>query len=330
MTAPETTARTYHLQIPPEAAAERLDRYLGSLKELNLSRTRIQKLIGDGLVAVNGRRVSKRHLLAGGEAVTVTVPPPSATDIVAEDIPLDIVHEDSHLAVINKPAGMVTHPGAGNYSGTLVNALMYHVRDLASGSAVERPGIVHRLDKNTSGLLLVAKSDTAYQQLQKSIQRREVQRTYLALVCGHLAEDRGVIDRPIGRSIKDRKKMTVTTVASREAITQFERLERYRSYDLLEVGLLTGRTHQIRVHFSHLGHPVFGDPEYGGRHKWVRGLFAPERPLARKMLEIIDHQALHARRLAFDHPVTGERIELEADLPADFEELLELLKREGI
>ena len=330
MAAPEKTTRTYDLQVPPDAASERLDRYLGSLAELNLSRTRIQKLISDGLVTVDGRRVSKKLLLSGGEAVTVTVPPPSATDIVAEDIPLDIVFEDGHLVVINKPAGMVTHPGAGNFSGTLVNALMYHVKDLASGSAVDRPGIVHRLDKNTSGLLLVAKSDTAYQQLQKAIQKREVKRTYLALVCGHVAEDSGVIDRPIGRSIKDRKKMAVTTVASREAVTQFQRLERFRSYDLLEVGLLTGRTHQIRVHFSHLGHPVFGDPEYGGRHKWVRGLFAPERPLARKMLEIIDHQALHARRLDFDHPVTGERIELEVGLPADFDGLMELLKQEGM
>ena len=231
--------------------------------------------------------------------------------------------------VVNKPAGMVTHPAAGHYSGTMVNALIHHFEKLASGSGYERPGIVHRLDKGTSGLILIAKTDDIYLKLQQQMQKREIKRTYLALVCGHMKDNEGVIELPIGRSIQDRKKMVVTNVKSREARTSYKLIDRFRSYDLLEVQLHTGRTHQIRVHFSHLGHPVFGDPEYGGRHKWHGGIFAPERELAKHLLDIIPRQALHAQQLEFMHPATQKAIPLRADPPEDIKRVLGTLDKEG-
>ncbi|MFQ5452955.1 MAG: RluA family pseudouridine synthase, partial [Candidatus Zixiibacteriota bacterium] len=221
------------------------------------------------------------------------------------------------------------HPAVGNRTGTLVNALLYHFEKLSQTSSVDRPGIVHRLDKGTSGLLLVAKEDNVFLKLQKALQAREIKRTYLTLVCGHMKDKEGTIDLPIGRSIKDRKKLTVTYLASRQAATSFKLLKRYRSYDLLDVNLHTGRTHQIRVHFSHLGHPVFGDPEYGGREKWHRGIFAPERPLAKKLLSLINHQALHAKRLGFVHPVNKKNMTFEAKLSDDFHIILNMLEKEG-
>jgi 23S rRNA pseudouridine1911/1915/1917 synthase len=330
MAAQDDRIRDFEIRVPSLDAPQRLDRYLVSCEELGLSRSRLQKLIADGLVLVDGERAAKKHLLEGGEMLTIVVPPQPRPDISAEDVELDVVFEDEFLAVINKPAGMVTHPGVGNFRGTLVNALMYRFEQLACGARPDRPGIVHRLDKNTSGLLLVAKTDAVLQSLQEAIQRRQVKRTYLALVCGHLLQEHGEVDLPIGRSSADRKLMAVTNVAGREAVTQFRRMARYRSYDLMEVSLLTGRTHQIRVHFSHLGHPVFGDPEYGGREKWLRGVFGPERPLARRLLELIRRQALHARRLEFVHPVTGAAVKAEAEPPGDFKAVLALLEREGV
>jgi 23S rRNA pseudouridine1911/1915/1917 synthase len=308
---------------------QRLDSYLGKHPRLTLTRTRAQRLIDGGLVLLNGEKVSKKQQVKSGDRISVTILPRPSTELKAEDIPLVLVYEDDYLAVVDKPPGMVTHPGAGNYSGTLVNALIHHFEELPSGSSPDRPGIVHRLDKDTSGLLLVAKCDMAYQKLQKAIQCREIIRTYLALVCGHISPDEGRIELPIGRSLKNRKRMTVTRVGSRSAITSYKLLKRYRSYDLLEVSLLTGRTHQIRVHFSHLGHPVLGDPEYGGREKWHRGMFAPERPLAKRLLATIKWQALHAMKLEFAHPVTAEKMVFTAEVPGDFESVLELLEREG-
>jgi 23S rRNA pseudouridine1911/1915/1917 synthase len=265
----------------------------------------------------------------GGEEITVTIEPARADLLAGEPIPLDIIYEDDHLVVVNKPAGMVTHPARGNFSGTLVNALLHHLGDLPDGAGTDRPGIVHRLDKETSGLMVVARTDRTYLALQKAISRREVRRTYHALVCGHVKEDSGVIDRPIGRSPKNRKKMAVVERDGKEAVTEYRLIDRFRSYDLLEIQLHTGRTHQIRVHFSHFGHPVFGDPDYGGREKWHRGIFAPERPLARRLLGSISRQALHARRLEFAHPEEGRPLTFEADLPDDFAGLLELLDEEG-
>ena len=325
----ENHYRNLEIEVPERVSSERIDRYLASHPEVNLSRTRVQKLIYDGLVLVNDETVAKKQRLGIGDLISITIPPPAKSKIEAENIPINIVFEDEFLAVVDKPAGMVTHPGAGNYSGTLVNAMIYHFEKLANSSSPDRPGIVHRLDKDTSGLLIIAKKDDVYQRLQEAIQKREVKRTYLALVCGHLPDETGEIDLPVGRSRKDRKKMSVTG-DGRQAVTLYHRQERYRSYDLLEVNLQTGRTHQIRVHFSHLGHPVFGDPEYGGREKNLKGLFAPERILAKKMLEIINRQALHAKKLEFVHPVTKKPISLTSNLPEDFKELLALLKREGL
>lgn len=322
-------ARLISITVPDGIEPERIDRYLGSRSDLRLSRTRIQKFIEKGRVLLNGETVSVKHMLKGGEAITIDVPEPPRTELSGEDIPLDVVFEDDYLAVVNKPAGLVTHPGVGNRSGTLVNALIHRIGKLADGKAPHRPGIVHRLDKDTSGLLVIAKTDEVYTDLQDAMKRREISRTYLALVCGHMAEDDGTIDLPIGRSLKDRKKMSVTHVESREAVTKYHLVDRFRSYDLLDVKLLTGRTHQIRVHFAHLGHPVFGDPDYGGREKWHRGQFGPERPLAKHLLEVLSHQALHARKLEFKHPVTGKGMSFEAPPPPDFQSVLGILLAEG-
>lgn len=317
------------VEVEADVHQVRIDSYLGGHPALGLTRSRVQKLIEQGFVLLNGSRVSKKSPVCHGDRICVTMVPLPVTKLKGEDIPLDIVFEDDHLAVINKPPGMVVHPGAGNYSGTLVNAIIHYFEKIPAGSAPDRPGIVHRLDKDTSGLLIVAKDEKTYLELQSAIQKRRVQRVYLAVICGHVAKGEDFIDLPIGRSMRDRRKMAVTKVSSREARTQYRLMSRYRSYDLLEVKLLTGRTHQIRVHFSHLGHPVLGDPQYGGREKWHRGIFAPERPLARKLLNIIKRQALHAHRLDFEHPRTGERISVKAEPPEDFRTLVELLELEG-
>jgi 23S rRNA pseudouridine1911/1915/1917 synthase len=317
------------LIVPDTTSGARLDKYLGDLPDMGISRTRLQKLIADGLITVDGQAVATKHLLQGGETIDILLPAPEKTLIVGENLPLEIIFEDEHLAVVNKPAGMVTHPAVGNRSGTLVNALIHRFGRLASQGGEDRPGIVHRLDKDTSGLLVIARTDEAYQVLQKAIQAREVQRTYLALICGHVREEAGTIDLPMGRSRRDRTKMAVDGAASREAVTEYRLIKRFKSYDLLDVVLGTGRTHQIRVHFSHLGHPVFGDPEYGGRDKWHRAMFGPDRPLGRRLLGIMQRQALHARRLEFTHPATGERLVFEAEAPEDFRLLLGALEEAG-
>lgn len=319
-------AESVTLTIEPLDRPVRLDRYLAEHPSLTLSRTKIQKLIGQGAIKVDALVVPAKHPLSGGETVTIERSlEPEPAPLTAENIPLDVIFEDDHLVVVNKPAGMVTHPAPGNYSGTLVNALAYHFATLAGEAGADRPGIVHRLDKNTSGLLVIARDDLTYRKLQSAIQAREVHRAYTALICGHVKEPKGRIDQPIGRSVRDRKKMAVTTKGSREAVTEYELTRRYHSFDLLQARLLTGRTHQIRVHFAHLGHPVFGDPEYGGRRKWVKGMFAPERPLALELLDLLPRQALHASQLAFTHPMTGEKLEFEAPLPEDFAAVLDLL-----
>ena len=328
MCAANSSPNRFEIVVEDGAPRLRLDLYLTQHAEVKLTRNRIQKLIDDQLITVNGKPADKKTPVKPGDKIAIVIVEPPPTDIKAENIPLEIVYEDAYLIVINKPAWLVTHPGAGNYSGTLVNALVHHFSRLARGSGSDRPGIVHRLDKDTSGLLLIARTDESYQKLQQALQAREIKRTYLALVCGHMKEEKGTIDLPIGRSLRNRKRMVVTTAASRGAITHYSLVRRFRSYDLLDVSLETGRTHQIRVHFSHLGHPVFGDPEYGGREKWHRGQFAPERPLARKLLELISRQALHARRLELDHPVTGKPLVFEVPPPEDFRTVLKVLESE--
>jgi 23S rRNA pseudouridine1911/1915/1917 synthase len=314
---------TKSITVKSAGAGVRIDKYLASLPKLGLSRSKIERLIDDGLVLVDGSVIVSRHLVRAGEKITVTIPIPPPTHLVGENLAIDIVYEDEHLAVVNKPAGMVTHPAAGNQTGTLVNALLHRFGALAESGGMNRPGIVHRLDKNTSGLLVVAKTETAFAGLQKAIQARRVTRTYWAIICGHMKEMEGTIDLPIGRSRRDRKKMIVTESNSREAQTHYRVIERYRSYDRLEITLGSGRTHQIRVHFSHLGHPVLGDPEYGGRDSWHRGLSTPDRLLAKKLLGALPRQALHAVRLEFEHPVTGKKMKFEGALP---EELVAVLK----
>ncbi|MEA3297283.1 MAG: RluA family pseudouridine synthase [candidate division Zixibacteria bacterium] len=325
----QSVPQQIEIEVAAANASIRLDRYLTDHPDINFTRSRLQKLITDGLVRVNGEITPKRYRVKDGDTITVAIPPPRPTTIEGENIPLDIVYQDQYLAVVNKPSGMVTHPAPGNYSGTLVNAMIHHFGKLSNMGGPDRPGIVHRLDKNTSGLLIVARNDETCLNLQSAVQDRKIKRTYLALVCGHMREDSGRVDLPVGRSLKDRKKMSVTNHHSREAQTDYRLLDRFRSYDLLEVNLLTGRTHQIRVHFSHLGHPVFGDPDYGGRHKWHRGIFAPERQLAKCLLEIMPRQALHAAELEFTHPITGEKLCLRRDPPDDFQHLLETLTEEG-
>jgi len=318
--------RIIDLEIPSGISKERLDRYIGRLPDLGISRTRLQKLIESGLVLVDGKPALHNHPLSGGEKITIKVPPLPKTEAEPEEIPLDIVYEDDYLLVVNKSAGMVTHPAAGNYSGTLVNALLHHASSLSSSHGMDRPGIVHRLDKNTSGLIMIAKNDEVHVFLQKELKERRIQKTYWALVCGHMKKESGSIDLPIGRSLKDRKRMTVTNLKSRPALTEYKLLERFKLYDLLEIDLKTGRTHQIRVHFCHIGHPVLGDSEYGGRAKWHKGIFSIDRILANRALDMIDRQALHAMSLEFTHPATGKKLKIDSELPDDFKGLLEFLR----
>ncbi len=321
--------KTVKLAVPAETEPLRLDRYLAGLVELGLSRNKIQGLIDQGDITVNGVQPNASYLVSGRDKISITLPEPSLTDVLPQNIPLDIVFEDDSLAVVNKPAGMVTHPAAGVHEGTLANALVYHFEQLRKVKGHNRPGIVHRLDKGTSGLLLVAKDEKTLQLLQQSLEKREIHREYIALVCGHMTEDAGKIDLPIGRSPNERTKMAVGGSGGRESVTHYELADRFRLYDLLAVKLETGRTHQIRVHLSHLHHPVFGDPEYGGREKWHKGIFAPERLLGRQLLKLIDRQALHARRLTFVHPATQNVITCESVVPADFRAVLDLLNQSG-
>jgi len=315
------------LEISPDIAGIRLDKYLGSLSLPDLTRTKIKKLIEDNKITVNDLPAGHSQKLRGGEKVIVLIPPTVQNEVIPENIPLDIVFEDDHLLIVNKPAGMVTHPGAGNFSGTLVNAVMYHCRNLSEVQGIERAGIVHRLDKNTSGLIMIAKSDRVHLALQQQLKNHEIEKLYTAIICGHMKNEEGEIDLPIGRSLKDRKKMAVTHLRSRKAFTQYRVLERFKLHDLLEINLKTGRTHQIRVHFSHLGHPVLGDPDYGGRTKWHRGIYSVDKVMAQKALAIMSRQALHARSLKFKHPVTGAELILDSKLPDDFKFILELLRK---
>lgn len=281
----------------------RLDKLISDSSEL--SRSAAAKLIERGLVTVNGKNVDKKTVLKSGEIALVEIPEPEEQDILPEDIPLDIVYEDADLLVVNKPKGMVVHPAAGHFSGTLVNALMYHCKDSLSGINGEiRPGIVHRIDKDTSGLLIVAKNDFAHIGLSEQIKAHSFTREYQTVVCGNIKQD-GTVNAPIGRHKLDRKKMCVTAENSREAITHYSVLRNFAGYTHLCVRLETGRTHQIRVHLSYIGHPVAGDEVYGnGKPKWLEG------------------QCLHAKKIGFVHPRTGEYLEFDSDLPNYFKKFL--------
>ena len=296
-----------------DMAGERLDAFLARSVE-NLSRSGAQKLLEEGMVLRCGKPGKKNDKLNIGDEISVTIPEPKQVDIVAKEIPLDIVYEDEDVLVINKPKGLVVHPAAGHQDDTLVNGLLYAMGDDLSGINGElRPGIVHRIDKDTSGLLAVAKNDLAHTVLASQLKDHTMARTYEAIVCGSFREDSGTVDAPIGRHPSDRKKMTVTQRNSRNAVTHWEVVRRYRGYTHVRCRLETGRTHQIRVHMAHIGHPILGDTVYG--HK------KPELGQ--------DSQCLHAGLLCFRHHRDGRPVMVMAPLPAYFEEVLEKLERMG-
>jgi len=273
---------------------------------------------------VDGRPPKKSEAAVPGSRIEVVVPPAEAVGIAAEDIPLDIIYEDEELAVVNKPAGMVVHPAPGHRSGTLVNALLHHMPDIEGVGGRLRPGIVHRLDRDTSGLLVVAKTDRAHRGLTDALRRRRVKRLYVTAAWGHLDESPLTIEAPIGRDRKDRKKMAVVE-GGKAAHTRVRVRERWPRADLLDVALKTGRTHQIRVHLAWIGHPVVGDPVYG--EGWERGMGGPDRQWALELARRTPRQFLHAAQLVFEHPVTGERLRLEAPLPADLREVAEWARK---
>ena len=305
------------LSIGTEAAGARLDSFLATqLKDL--SRTRIQHSIVDGDILVNDRLVKPSYRLRDGDQIEIDLPEPPPLEIVPEPIRLDIIYEDDDLIVVNKPAGMVVHPGAGIDSGTLVHALVYHFNSLSEGAGRTRPGIVHRIDKETSGLLVVAKNNTAHERLAESFHNREVFKLYNALVYGRVSTDRGEIDAHIGRSPHNRTRMSVLRGgAGRAAHTMFEVVRRYQEFTLLDVQIKTGRTHQIRVHMAHIGHPVVGDATYGGgRENSIRNV--ANKSVARSL----KRQFLHSAELAFNHPRTGTRLKFSAPLPSELSSIL--------
>ena len=295
-------------------AGIRIDKALSLVFE-DFTRSHIQSVLSDGAVKVNGKTVGKSCKLSSGDEVVFTVPEPTILSAEPENIPLDIVYEDSDLLVVNKPRGLVVHPAPGNENGTLVNALMYHCKGSLSGiNGVIRPGIVHRIDKDTSGLLIVAKNDFSHEKLAMQIKDHSFKRQYRAVVHGNIKDDFGTIDAPIGRSTKDRKKMCVTDKSSRHAVTHYEVLDRFDGFTYIKVTLETGRTHQIRVHMSYIGHPVAGDPVYGPKNGVTK----------------LNGQCLHAGLIGFIHPRDGRYMEFESDLPDYFTAFLKSLKKTAI
>lgn len=310
-------------EVPEDEAGERLDRWLA--ERVELSRTRVAALIQQGEVRLNGERPRKAEPLAAGDRIELTVPEPEEIDARPEDLPLDIVYEDRHLLVVNKPAGMVVHPAPGHPTGTLVNALLHHVTDLSGIGGKLRPGIVHRLDRDTSGLLVVAKDDESHRALSDALRRRKVRRLYRALSWGHLSTSPLTIDAPLGRDPHERTKRAVVEDGQR-AVTHVRVREHFPAAELLDVALESGRTHQIRVHLAHIGHPVVGDATYGAG--WGRGMSGPVRGWARALAERTPRQFLHARRLAFRHPVTDELLEFSIPLSPELESVIEWARQE--
>ncbi len=280
----------------------------------DITRSYLQKLLKDGSVQMNGKPVKASTKTAVGAVIALAIPEPEEPEILPENIPLDILYEDSDVILINKPKNMVVHPAAGHYTGTLVNALMYHCRgDLSGINGVLRPGIVHRIDKDTTGVLIVCKNDRAHNALAEQLKEHSITRKYRAIVCGNLKEDEGTVDAPLGRHPQDRKKMAIVRSGGKRAVTHYRVLERFGNDTYIECQLETGRTHQIRVHMASLGHPLLGDEIYGRAKSPFK----------------LEGQTLHAMVLGFIHPTTGEYMEFEAPLPEYFEKLLEKLRKSG-
>ncbi|WP_295469840.1 RluA family pseudouridine synthase [uncultured Subdoligranulum sp.] len=303
---------TLEFTAAPADAGQRLDRWLAGQAGAP-SRSALQGLMEAGFVRRNGAPANKKDKLAAGDCITLTLPDPQPIEAQPQDIPLDIVYEDDHLLVVNKPKGMVVHPAPGNPDGTLVNALLYHCRGQLSGvGGAIRPGIVHRIDKDTSGLLVVAKDDLTHQGLSEQMAVHAIHRVYHAVVYGNIRQDAGTIEAPIGRDPRDRKRMAVTPGQGKRACTHWQVLERFGRFTLLACRLETGRTHQIRVHMAHIGHPLAGDPVYGPR----------------SVIRELQGQCLHAKELGFRHPVTGQELRFDSPLPAYFTTFLERLRKE--
>ncbi|MEK5443202.1 MULTISPECIES: RluA family pseudouridine synthase [unclassified Fredinandcohnia] len=298
----------FELTIEEQQKNDRIDKVVSAFNS-DWSRTQVQSWIKDGNIKVNGNNVKTNYKVNIGDHIHIEIPEPQVLDVVPEEMNLDIYYEDADVLVVNKPKGMVVHPAPGHVSGTLVNGLMAHCNDLSGINGVLRPGIVHRIDKDTSGLLMVAKNDVAHESLVNQLVEKSVTRKYKALVHGIIPHDQGTIDAPIGRDKKDRQSMTITDENSKNAVTHFNVLERFKDFTFVECQLETGRTHQIRVHMKYIGYPLAGDPKYG-----------PKKTLD------LGGQALHAGLLGFVHPRTKEYLEFESPLPAYFEELLEKLR----
>ncbi|CAM3966306.1 RluA family pseudouridine synthase [Bacillus mobilis] len=294
--------------VAEEQKSERIDKFVAEINS-EWSRSQVQQWIKDDVVTVNGKSVKVNYKVRENDEITVTIPDPEELDIQAEDMNLEIYYEDADVLVVNKPRGMVVHPAPGHTSGTLVNGLMHHCTDLSGINGVMRPGIVHRIDKDTSGLLMVAKNDVAHESLVNQLVAKTVTRRYKAIVHGVIPHDKGTIDAPIGRDKKERQSMTVDE-NGKNAVTHFQVLERFKDFTLVECRLETGRTHQIRVHMKYIGYPLAGDPKYG-----------PKKTLD------MNGQALHAGILGFDHPRTGEYIQFEAPIPEVFEDALNILRK---
>ena len=302
--------KEYAFIIKSGESNQRLDLYLTKRLPSSISRSRIQSLIAEGFIKLNDKPTKPHHKLKQGEKLTVIIPPLVKPEIGPEEIPLEIVYEDDQILVVNKPPGLVVHPAVGNYSGTLVNALLHHCKGLSGIGGTLKPGIVHRLDKGTSGLLVCAKTDEAHQGLAGQFKAQEVFKKYVAIVKGRMAFDEGVIDEPVGRHPRYRKKIAVVQAGGRRAVTHYRVLERFEDFSLVELMPKTGRTHQIRAHMAYLGHPVVGDGEYGRRS------------------QLIDRQALHAKTLGFHHPSSGQYLEFTTELPEDMRGAIQKIQGE--
>ena len=296
------------MKIVVENQSDRLDKYLAN--NTDYSRSLISKMLNDGFILVNGKKEKNSFKVKDGDIIEIKDGFKEETDIVPTNIPIDIVYEDDDIMVINKPSGLVVHPGSGNHNNTLVNGLLYYTTELSDTNGEERPGIVHRIDKDTSGLLLIAKSNKAHEILTEYFKNKEVKREYIALICGRFPHETATIDAPIGRDPKNRKKMTVIAENSKKAITHLKVLKRYKEYTLVSLILDTGRTHQIRVHMNYIGYPIYNDPVYNTKKATEFGQF------------------LHSYKMDFNHPITGKKMHFECELPDEFKNFLDKLEQE--